>query len=274
MIEHVENIQDPRLDDYRELMNGGREAGRGVFIAEGRYVVRMLLTVSRLRARSVLLTDVALESLRDAIDPAQAADPSLPVFVLRQDRMNTVVGFDIHRGCLAAGDRGAGLSAGTLVADAGGRPLIVLEGVNNHDNIGSIFRNAGAFGVGGVLLDDGCVDPLYRKAIRVSMGGVLRVPFATLQRGRWEERFADLKKAGYSVLALSTAAEAVDIREFGASRAIPARVALLLGAEGPGLSEAALAAADERVRIPMAAGVDSLNVAAAGAIALHRFARV
>lgn len=274
MIHRIEDITDPRLDDYRNLIDGEQRRERRGFIAEGRFVVRTLLMASRFRARSVLVTDAALESLRDARGVAESADPGFPVLVLSQSAMNSVVGFDIHRGCLAAGDRGSSLAAADVVRGALGRPVVVLEGVNNHDNIGSIFRNAGAFDVGGVLMDAGCVDPLYRKAIRVSMGGTLRVPFAVCEGEDWRSRLRALHTEGYTVLALTPGAGAVDIREFGGMRAMPERVALLFGAEGDGLSAGALAAADERVRIPIVAGVDSLNVAAAAAVALHRFSRV
>ncbi|MBL8745631.1 MAG: RNA methyltransferase [Phycisphaerae bacterium] len=268
MIQRIDDISDPRLDDYRNLIDGERCA----FIAEGRFVVRTLLTASRFRARSVLVTDAALESLRDVLEAASAAVPTLPVLVLGQAEMNRVVGFDIHRGCLAAGDRGERLTVEETVRKAFGRPIVILEGVNNHDNIGSIFRNAGAFGVGGVVMDRGCVDPLYRKAIRVSMGGTLRVPFAHFGDEGWPERLASLREAGYSVLALTPRLSAVNIHEFGASRPLPKRAAVMFGSEGVGLSEQALAAADVHVRIPIVPGVDSLNVAAAAAIALHRLA--
>ncbi len=274
MIQRLEDIADPRLDDYRNLTDTGQRRGRGAFIAEGRFVVRTLLTASRFRARSVLVTDAALESLRDVLEAAETAMPGLGVYVLGQSAMSAVVGFDIHRGCLAVGERGIGLTGAEVVSGAGGRPVVVLEGVNNHDNIGSVFRNAGAFDVGGVLLDGSCVDPLYRKAIRVSMGGTLRVPFAVFEEEDWRARLGVVRAAGYTVLALTPNAGAVDIREFGGARPMPERVAVMLGAEGDGLSAAALGAADAMVRIPIVPGVDSLNVSVAGAIALHRFGRV
>lgn len=270
MIQRIEDITDPRLDGYRNLADGGTRRERGTFIAEGRYVVRTLLTASRFRPRSVLVTDPAFESLRDLLEGPE----SPAVFILTQPAMNAVAGFDIHRGCLAVGERGRVMTPAEAVAVTRGRPLLLLEGVNNHDNIGSIFRNAGAFDAGAVLIDPGCVDPLYRKAIRVSMGGSLRVPFAEFGTEDWKARLGPLREAGYTTLALTPDPDAIDIRAFGSSHPTPERIALMLGAEGDGLSGDALSAADAKVRIPIAPGVDSLNVAAAAGIAMHRFAKV
>ena len=153
---------------------------------------------------------------------------------------------------------------------AGPRTLLALEGVTDPDNVGAIFRNAAAFGVAGVLLSSHCADPLYRKAIRVSMGATLSLPFA--QVPDWAVTLAALRHAGYRLVALCPGADAEDIVEVAGRAPRRPRLALLLGAEGEGLSEATRAAADVEVRIPMAAGVDSLNVAAACGIALHRFA--
>lgn len=270
MIVRLEDPDDPRLDDYRNLTDASLRHDRGVFIAEGRLVVRTLLSASRYRPRSLLLTDAAMESLRDVVPPEDGAGP--PVYIIGQDAMNRVAGFNIHRGCLAAGERGRDLSPADVLHASAGRTIVVIEGVNNHDNIGGVFRNAAAFGAGGVLLDRGCVDPLYRKAIRVSMGGVLRVPFACFDQPEWGPRLAPLRAAGYAVLALTPGPDAINIREFGSTRPLPERVALMLGAEGEGLSKHALAAADARVRISIVECIDSLNVAAAAGIALHWFA--
>ncbi len=163
-VERVRDVDDPRLADYRDLRDGERRRRDRTFIAESRQVVRRLLGGSRFRARSVLAAEAAAEDLRDVLTGG------LPVYVAPEATLQRVVGFNIHRGCLAVGERGAELALDGLL-DA--RVLLVLEGVTNPDNIGGAFRNAMAFGVGGVVLAPRCSDPLYRKAIRVSMGGTL-----------------------------------------------------------------------------------------------------
>jgi tRNA G18 (ribose-2'-O)-methylase SpoU len=263
----IDDPVDPRLADYRDLRSPTRAAERGVFIVESRSVVRCLLA-SRFRVRSILVTAPALESLGDAL--VARGEPAL-VYVAAPDVVRTVVGFDFHRGCLAAGEREPAPVAATLLAPPGRRFLVVLEAIANPDNVGGIFRNALALGADGVLLAPGCADPLYRKAIRVSAGGTLAVPF--VQVAAWPAALADVRAAGFTLIALITRRDAVDIAAFGATRPVPARAALLLGNEGEGLSAGARAAADVEVTIPMAAGVDSLNVATASGIALDRLAR-
>src|SRR5712664_3962678 len=260
-VERVRDVDDPRLADYRELKDGARRRRDGTFIAESRQVVRRLLGEARFRARSVLATEAAAEDLRDVL-PA-----GLPVYVAPEATLQRVVGFNFHRGCLAVGERGAELGLDGLL-DA--RVLLVLEGVTNPDNIGGAFRNAMAFGAGGVVLAPGCSDPLYRKAIRVSMGGTLVVPFTRAEP--WPEALARVRGHGFTVVALTPDAGA-DIGELGTSQPVPERVALLLGAEGEGLSAAACAAADLAVAIRMTGRGQSLNVATASGIALHRLAR-
>ena len=260
-VERVRDVDDPRLADYRELKDGARRRRDGTFIAESRQVVRRLLGGSRFRARSVLATEAAAEDLRDVL-----AD-GLAVYVAPEATLQRVVGFNFHRGCLAVGERGAELGLDGLL-DAS--VLLVLEGVTNPDNIGGAFRNVMAFGAGGVVLAPGCSDPLYRKAIRVSMGGTLVVPFAHAEP--WPEALAQLREHGFAVVAL-TPDGGTDIGELGTRRAVPERVALLLGAEGEGLSAAARAAADLALSIRMAGRGQSLNVATAAGIALHRLAR-
>jgi tRNA G18 (ribose-2'-O)-methylase SpoU len=255
-----------------------------LFIAEGRFVVKLLLAGGRFRARSLLVTPVALESLRAEIDPRLGVrggvrtGPDVPVYVVSEALMERVAGFLVHRGCLAAAERGPGLDAAAVL---GGLPpgpalAVVLEGVNNHDNIGGVFRNAGAFGASCVLLAGGCADPLYRKAVRVSMGVVLRVPFASVEADEALKVPAGvravrlLRSCGFRVLALTPDAGAVNIAACGDGAQRPERIALLLGAEGDGLQRATIDEADEAVRIAMAPGVDSLNVSVACAVALHR----
>ena len=253
----VTGTDDPRLADYRNIPDPDLLRSHGLFIAEGRHVVRRLLTSTRFRTRSLLLTPPARLGLAGVL----ASAPSLPVFVVSQEAMNTVTGFNIHRGCLAAGERPAP-SRWQDVA-AGAVRLVVVERVANADNVGGIFRNAAAFGAGAVLLGPACADPLYRKAIRTSMGATLQTPFAAMED--WPADLFRLKAQGFGLWALTPSAGARPLWHVDP----PARVALLVGHEGEGLSDAALAAADVRARIPMAERVDSLNVATAVAIALY-----
>lgn len=256
----VDDPADPRLDDFRDLTTADRRpdrpGGRGLVIAEGEVVVRRLLH-SPYPIRSVLGVPRRIAALDDDL-PAD-----LPCYRTSADVMATVVGFHLNRGVLAVADRPLlRPSTDELVADA--RVLAVLEGVGDHENLGSIFRNAAGLGVSGVLLGPGCADPLYRRSVRVSMGNVLRVPFAHVTD--WPAELYRLRDKGFHVLALTPADDAVPLH-----KAVVAgrRTAVLLGSEGPGLTGDALAAADVRVRIPMADDVDSLNVATAAAIAFH-----
>jgi tRNA G18 (ribose-2'-O)-methylase SpoU len=232
-------------------------------VAESRAVVRILLGSARFRTRSVLLTAPALDSLREAL---QATDA--PVYLTSHEVARAVVGFDFHRGCLALGERGGELAIEALIDRRGPRLVLALENVSNPDNVGGVFRNARAFGAGLILLSAGCADPLYRKAIRTSMGASLIMPFAHLPD--WASGLAGLRAAGYTLVALTPDPSALDIASLGRGRPVPAHVALVLGAEGPGLGVETRAAADLQVQIAMAPGVDSLNVATAAAIALHR----
>ncbi len=252
-------IDDPRLDDYRNIPDPDLLRSRGIFIAEGRHVVRRLLA-SRFRTRSILVTATAYDAIRDAV--ARAGD--VPAFVVGQDAMNAITGFNIHRGCLAVGERPPAARWQDVVRSAS--LVVVLERVSNADNVGAMFRNAAAFGAGAVLLGPACADPLYRKAIRTSMGAALHVPFAVLSD--WPADLEHLKRDGFTVIGLTPGADAQPLTELGGV-AQPFRAAILVGHEGEGLSQEALTLADLRVQIPMAGGVDSLNVATAGAIALY-----
>lgn len=260
---------DPRLDDYRNIPDGELVARRGIFVAEGRLVVRRLLTDSSIPARSVVVTDAARASLADVF----AARPDLPVYVVPQAVVDGVTGVNIHRGCLAIGERPTPmtwqeLSRLTLRRPKPAPTLVVLERVANADNVGGIFRNAAAFGVNGVLLDPVSTDPLYRKAIRTSMGAALRVPFARAEP--WPQVLHELRHEGLALVALTPSGDAPPLRDCVA-RLANRRVAIVLGHEGEGLTPAALDACEYRARIPMAGGVDSLNVATAAAIALYTF---
>ena len=261
----VEDPADPRIAGYRDARDGELRRREGLFLAEGRLLVRRLLEASRFPVESLLVTPPALDDLRDLL----ADDDSTPIHVASAETIRAIVGFKFHRGCLALGVRGEPLAPEALMDPVGPRTLLALEGVTDPDNVGAIFRNAAAFGVAGVLLSSHCADPLYRKAIRVSMGATLSVPFA--QVPDWPAALAGLRHAGYRLVALCPRADAEDIVEVARAPHRP-RLALLLGAEGAGLSGTTRAAADVEVRIPMAAGIDSLNVAAACGIALHRLA--
>jgi tRNA G18 (ribose-2'-O)-methylase SpoU len=255
---HITTLSDPRLDDYRNVPDPELLRTRGIFIAEGRHVVRRLLSSTRFRTRSLLLTPAAENSLHDIL--ADSGD--VPAFIVSQENMNAITGFNIHRGCLAVGERPP--AATWEEATRGASRVVVLEQVSNADNVGGIFRNAAAFAADAVLLGPACTDPLYRKAIRTSMGAVLNVPFAMMTD--WPADLARLRTAGFTLVALTPSGTDDLAQPF---RAAKHRIALLFGHEGEGLSREALAASDLRARIPMAPGVDSLNVASAAAVALY-----
>jgi tRNA G18 (ribose-2'-O)-methylase SpoU len=259
----IESIDDPRVADYRNVPDAELLRTQGVFVAEGRQVVRQLLTASRFRTRSVLVSPSALESLHDVLETRD-----VPIYTMPIDRLATLVGFNMHRGCLAIGERlpAAGLDAWLREA-APSRLLVVGERLANADNVGGVFRNAVAFGAGGVLLSPGCCDPLYRKSIRVSMGGALRVPYAIDEH--WPAGLHALKNAGFRVFGLTPLAAAHELEDALASLVPGAPVALTLGHEGDGLGDEAMQIADDLVRIDMRTGVDSLNVATAAGIALY-----
>src|SRR3954447_13824665 len=236
----VENpaADDPRLHDFRDLTDADvRPDRRGIVIAEGANVVERLAG-SAYRTRAVIGVPARIEALRPVLEPLD-----IPVYAVDKWRLSEVVGFRVTRGVLASAERPDPLDPMALVRTA--HRIAVLEGLNDFENLGALFRNAAAFGVDAVLLDERCADPLYRRSVRVSMGHVLRVPFAVLP-DPWPDSLGRLD--GFEVLALTPDARATPLREVAA----PARWAVLLGAEGPGLSEVAMQAADHRVRIPMA----------------------
>lgn len=258
------SADDDRLAGFRDLPDPELLVRHGVFVAEGRRVVGRLLASDRLETRAVLVTSPAADALSELL----ASRPDLPVYVVSQTVMNTVAGFNIHRGCLALGVRPPLLGWRSLTT--GTRRLVALERVGDADNVGSIFRNASALGVDGLLLGPGCADPLYRKAIRTSMGAALKMPYAAA--APWPDALRESRRDGWAVVALTPAADAPPLATVAAGTA-GRPVLLLLGHEGEGLSQGALEAASHRARIPMAAGVDSVNVATAAAIALYEVAR-
>ena len=267
----ITSPDDPRLDDYRAVRDPELVRRRGLFIAESRLVVARLVALPRYAIRSILATEAGLAGLRELTgDAAVASDP--PIYVASDAVIESLGGIQFHRGCLAIAERPAPLDpAAVIAAAAPGRPLVVVEGVAHPDNVGSIFRNARAFGAAGVLLDDASVDPLYRKALRTAMGASLIVPWTRLDP--WPTGLSRLRDAGHVVAALTPHPSSDTLEGFvGAHGGRP--IALLVGGEGGGLTPAALAHADARVRIPMAPGADSVNVATATGIALHALTRL
>ena len=258
----VTDPADPRLDDFRDLNSVDRRpdlpSGKGLVIAEGVLVVQRMLA-SRFTPRALLGTDRRLAELG-----ADLHGVSAPYYRVEADVMAEVVGFHLNRGVLASASRAAELSVAQVLE--GARTIAVLEGVNDHENLGSIFRNAAGLGVDAVIFGSGCADPLYRRAVRVSMGHALLVPFA--RAARWPADLHVLRDAGFRLLAMTPdegaprLADAMDGLADG-------KVAILVGAEGPGLQEHTMRASDVRVRIPMARGTDSLNVATAAALAFY-----
>ena len=258
----ITDPDDPRIGAYRHIRERDLVGRDGLFIAEGEVVLRVLLAGTLHEPVSLLIAEKRLAALAPMI---AGLPPDVPVYTAAQPVMDTIAGFPIHRGILALGRRRALPDAGALLAAAGPQAIaVVLFGIANHDNMGGIFRNAAAFGASAILLHGDCCDPLYRKAIRVSVGAALTVPFAYLSA---EVDAVDLlAEHGFTPLALSPAGG----RPLGAVAA-GGRVAVLLGAEGEGLPGAILARVPS-VRIEMAGTLDSLNVATASGIVLHHLA--
>jgi tRNA G18 (ribose-2'-O)-methylase SpoU len=263
--ETVDDFEDPRLTDYRNLKDSTLAGARGRFIVEGRGTLRILLSRSRYRPGSILLSERTFAALEPELSEFA---PACPVYVGAQPILDRIVGFPIHRGCLASCARDNLLNPLELarsVKESEAAPrIVVLEALTNLDNVGLIFRNAMALGARAVLLCPRSCDPLYRKAIRTSMGGSLCVPFARARD--LPEMLSGLRELGYEILALDPSDSSIDVRSVDASGLGP--TALLFGTEGSGLSASALAGADRCVRIGMEAGVDSLNVSVAAGIAL------
>ena len=256
----IDDPEDPRLSDYRDVRERDL-AGRDGFMAEGQVVLEKLVRGGRHKLRSVLVAEKRMAALGALL---AELPKEVPVYAAGQAVMDAVVGFPIHRGILAVGERRP-LDAHALLACMPKRALVVgLVGIANHDNMGGLFRNAAAFGADALLLDDSCCDPLYRKAIRVSVGAALTTPFA--RAGNPQSLCKLLGQNGFSVVALSPQGR-IDLADFSP----PARTAALFGAEGPGLPQELLVGV-QSLRIPMAGGFDSLNVATASGIVLHHLA--
>ena len=285
---HISDLHDPRVAIFRDVTDPELMRTRGLFVAEGRLVVKRLLETRRFTTVAVLLTETVLPTLRELIDERiecrNAVDvfdtfDTLQVFVTPPGSLELVGGFNFHRGCLALAARPfpAPTIEDLALDTPGPRIVLGLQSLANADNVGSIFRNAAAFGVHAVVLDARSCDPLYRKATRTSMGATLAVPFATTgaDHHEWHSALYTLRRAGYLLVALTPAADAIDIADAANAPALAGRrIALLVGSEGAGLDDQTLARADFRVAITMAPGVDSLNVATATGIALHRLAQL
>ncbi|MCW2871083.1 RNA methyltransferase [Actinacidiphila oryziradicis] len=260
----IDDPDDPRLHDYVSLtdveLRRRREPAEGLFIAEGEKVIRRARHAGY-RMRSMLLSAKWVDVMRDVIDEVPA-----PVYAVSPELAERVTGYHVHRGALASMQRKPLPGGDELLV--GARRVVIMESVNDHTNIGAIFRSAAALGMDAVLLSPDCADPLYRRSVKVSMGAVFSVPYARLQS--WPRDLESVREAGFKLLALTPDEKAADIDEAAPHRL--ERVALMLGAEGDGLSTRALVAADEWVRIPMAHGVDSLNVGAAAAVAFYAVA--
>jgi tRNA G18 (ribose-2'-O)-methylase SpoU len=267
VLEYVTDADDPRLSDYTRLrdveLRKSLEAERGLFLAEGEKVIRRAIGAGY-PIRSVLTTRRWLPSLADVLGDAL-------VYVVSDEIMSGIAGFQVHRGALASMER-LPLPSVEHLLTGGARRLLVLEDLVDHSNIGAIFRSAAALGVDAVILSPRCADPLYRRAVKVSMGAVFSIPYARMDD--WFEGLSRLREAGFQTLALTPDQQVTPIDTVKLSD----RVALLLGSEGDGLSSHWLEEADQAVCIPMsatamAAGVDSLNVVAAAAIACHGLMR-
>jgi len=265
-VTRVTDPADPRLHDYTDLkdvkLRSVREPAEGLYMAESSSVIRRALEAGH-RPRSFLMADKWLDSMADVL----AAHPEVPVYVGADDVVQQITGFHLHRGALAAMHRPTLPSVHELVTGArggrGARRVAVLEDIVDHTNVGAIFRSAAALGVDAVLVSPRCADPLYRRSVRVSMGTVFQVPWTRLES--WPGGLRALQEDGFTVAALALSDDAVSLDSLVADP--PERLAMVLGTEGDGLSRGAVETADVVVTIPMAGGVDSLNVAAASAVA-------
>lgn len=257
---YLDSAADPRVADYTQLtdvhLRKLREPAEGMYIAESSRVLRRALAAGH-RPRSFFLAEKWLQDLDDVF----AAYPEVPAYIGSAALLEEITGFHLHRGAMAAMHRPAPVPLPELLA--GARRIAVLEDIVDHTNVGAIFRSAAALGLDAVLVSPRCGDPLYRRSVRVSMGTVFQVPWARLDL--WPGDLSVLKDHGFLVAAMELTPDAVDVDVLAARN--PARLALVLGTEGAGMSAETLAAVDLAVKIPMRAGIDSLNVAAASAVA-------
>lgn len=256
----LDTVDDPRLSDYRNLtdvqLRLAKEPAEGLYIAESSKVLRRAIDAGH-APRSFLLAPKWLPDLADVV----GRFPSVPAFVAPEATLERITGFHLHRGALAAMHRPEPRPLADVLAPA--HRIAVIEDMVDHTNLGAVFRSAAALGIDAVLMSPRSADPLYRRAVRVSMGSVFQVPWASLMS--WPEDLAVVRRAGFTLASLALTPGAVPIGDFAARQ--HERLALLLGTEGNGLSQGALDEADVALTIPMYGGVDSLNVAAAAAIA-------
>ena len=269
----LDDPDDPRLTDYVGLtdvvLRTPLEPEAGLYLGEGEKVIRRALGAGH-RPRSLLLAQRWLEPMADLV--ARFAAEGAEVFTGTAPVIEAITGFHVHRGAIAAMHRpvlcppGELIAAAVASAAAGHRPRVaILEDIVDHTNVGAAFRSCAALGVDAVLVTPRCADPLYRRAVRVSMGTVFQVPWTRL--ARWPEDLDLVRSAGYTTVALALAEDAVDLADL--TTRYPGPLALIFGTEGDGLKPRTQAAADVVCRIPMGGGVDSLNIAAAAAVAFY-----
>lgn len=260
-VERIESLDDPRLAFYTKLTDVSlrtlSEPETGLYLAESTKVIERALRAEHVPVSAITLEKwlTALEPLLDRFD--------IPVFVGETDVLESLTGFELHRGALAAMTRPELPSVADVIRDA--RLVVILEDIRDHTNVGAIFRSVAALGADAVLITPECADPLYRRSVRVSMGTVLQVPWTRIPS--WPAGIDELRAAGFTVASLALTDDSVTLAEFADSRL--ERVALVFGTEGHGLSARTITSSDAVVRIPMAHGVDSLNVAAAAAVTIY-----
>ena len=261
---YVTDPDDERLADYFHLtdvaLRSRREPGRGLYMAESSKVIERAVRAGH-RPRSFLMTERWLRDLDEVLAVVVARDGDVPVYVGAPGVVEAITGFNLHRGALAAMQRPSPVPLDDLLA--GARRIVVLEDIVDHTNVGAVIRSAAALGIDGVVISPRCADPLYRRSVRVSMGAAIELPHHRL--ASWPNGLDLLRSAGFTLAALALGAGAVPLDVF--ERTMPAKIAWMLGTEGTGLSPGAIERADVVVTIPMMGGIDSLNVAAASAVA-------
>ena len=257
---HIRSSDDERIAAYRNIKDAQLQKREGLFLVEGKQVVRRLLMESRFPIHSVLVLDKQLDHIRDLINFDSC---TFPVYLADSNVMNDIVGFDFHRGIIALGERNPLPPVTEVIGKA--RTLVLLEGVTNPDNIGSIFRNAAGLGAGGLIIDSSCADPLYRMATRVSIGTSLIMPWTRAEN--WGDTLNFLREEGFTLIGMTPNKSATEFSELLPK---PKKWALVLGAEGPGLSQSSLEKCDILLKLRMTRNVDSLNVATAAAIGMYQ----